>query len=141
MSDMREISREKRELLVEAKKRGEQNAEIAKWLKIGVRSVCRIWKLYKETDSIEAKKRPGRKPKISESELAEIRKAVEAQSDITLEELIEKLNLPIKKTRLSEIIIGMDLVVKKKRYSPRSSKEKTFKKSEQSGLTSLKTLT
>ncbi len=34
-----------------------------------------------------------------------IKKTVEAQNDITLEEIIEKLNLPIKKSRLLEVLI------------------------------------
>jgi hypothetical protein len=36
------------------------------------------------------------------------------QPDITLEELIETLNLPIKKSRLSVILIAMGLNVKKR---------------------------
>jgi DNA-directed RNA polymerase specialized sigma subunit len=41
---MTPIANEKRELMVAAKKRGENEDDIAKWLEISVRSVSRIWK-------------------------------------------------------------------------------------------------
>lgn len=46
---MKPIAKEKRELLVLAKKCGEKEEKIALWLEISVRSVSRIWKLYQET--------------------------------------------------------------------------------------------
>ena len=58
---------------------------------------------------------------ITPLQIEQIKDAVKTQPDITLEELIEKLNLPIKKSRLSEILTGLGLVFKKKLYSPKSS--------------------
>lgn len=117
---MKPISNDKRELLISAKKRGEKEEDIARWLEISVRSVSRIWKLYQETESIQPKKQPGKKPTLDSTGIDEIRKAVKLQPDITLEELIETLNLPIKKSRLSVILIGLGLSIKKRRYSPRN---------------------
>jgi transposase len=114
---MKPIPEEKRELLISAKKRGEKEEEIALWLEISVRSVSRIWKLYQETKTIQPKKQPGKKPLLSELNIAEIREAIKVQPDITLEELIETLNLPIKKSRLSVILIDMELSLKKRPYS------------------------
>ena len=42
------------------------------------------------------------------------------QSDITIEELIEMLNLPIKKSRLSVVLIGMGISFKKDLTSKRT---------------------
>ena len=110
---MRPLTKEKRELIISSKKRGEKEEEIALWLEVSVRSVSRIWKLYNETKSIQPKKQPGKKPSLTETDIERIREAVKLQPDITLEELIEALNLPIKKSRLSVILIGMGLSFKK----------------------------
>jgi transposase len=118
---MKPITKEKRELIITAKRRGEKEESIALWLEISVRSVSRIWKLYQETESIQPKKQPGKKPKLTEANITQIREAVKLQPDITLEELIEDLNLPIKKSRLSVVLINMGFSLKKRPYSPKNS--------------------
>jgi len=118
---MKPISKEKRELIIAAKKRGEKEKDIAGWLEVSERSVSRIWKLYNGTESIQPKKQPGRKPSLTESNIEQIRNAVKSQPDSTLEELIETLNLPIKKSRLSVILIGMGLSFKKRPYFQKSN--------------------
>jgi transposase len=77
--------------------------------------------LYQENESIQPKKGHGRKPRLEKAEIERIQGAVNAQPDITLEELIETLSLPIKKSRLSVVLIGLGLTVKKRRYLPRSN--------------------
>ena len=113
---MKPIPKEKRELLISAKKRGEKEEKIALWLEISVRSVSRIWKLYQETESVQPKKQSGKKSSLTEEDIKQIREAVKRQPDATLEELIEMLNLPIKKSRLSVVLIGMGLSFKKRPY-------------------------
>lgn len=118
---MKPLSNEKRELLIAAKKRGEKEEDISKWLEISVRSVSRIWKLYSETESIQPKKHPGRKSSIDSSKIEEIRSAVKKQPDLTLEELIDELKLPIKKSRLAIILVHMGLSFKKRHYFQKNS--------------------
>jgi transposase len=118
---MKPISNEKRELLISAKKRGEKEEDIAKWLDLSVRSVSRIWKLYNETKSIQPKKRPGKKSSIDAAKIEQIRNAVKQQPDLTLEELIDNLSLPIKKSRLAVILTRMNLSFKKRHYLRRNS--------------------
>ena len=118
---MKPISNEKRELIIAAKKRGEKEEDISKWLKISVSSVSRIWILYKRTESIQPKKRPGRKSSIDDAKLEQIRNTIKQQPDLTLEELIDKLELPIKKSRLAVILTQMNLSFKKRRYLQRNS--------------------
>jgi transposase len=128
------VSKEKRQLLISARKRGEKEEDIAKWLEISVRSVSRIWKLYNETESKQTKKRPGRKSSLDDAKIEEIRNAVKKQPGLTLEELIDELKLPIKKSRLAVILDGMGLSFKKRRYMQKNSYGKIFKKNGQSGL-------
>jgi transposase len=118
---MKPIAKEKRELIISAKKRGEKEEAIALWLEISKSSVSRIWKLYQDTESIQPKKYPGKKPSLDEPKLKEIYEAVKGQPDITLEELIEMLNLPIKKSRLSVILIKMGLTFKKRHCSQKNN--------------------
>ena len=125
---MRAITCEKRELLIAAKKRGEKEEDISKWLEISVRSVSRIWKLYNETESIQPMKRLGRKSSIDEAKLEEIRSAVKKQPDLTLEELIDELELPIKKSRLAVILDQMSLSYKKNIISERAVEGRSSKR-------------
>ena len=118
---MKSTPNEKRELLIAAKKRGEKESAIAVWLEISVRSVSRIWKLYQETESIQPKKREGRKSSLSAEQLEAIYAIVNTQNDITLDEIIEQLELPIKKSRLSVILIKFGLSFKKRHYSQKSN--------------------
>jgi transposase len=118
---MKPIGKEKRDLIITAKKRGEKEKDISLWLKISVRSISRIWKLYQETKSVQPKKYLGRKSSIDESMLDQIRQTVKLQPDITLEELIETLNLPIKKSQLSVILIKIGLPFKKRPCFPKNN--------------------
>ena len=57
---MKAISVEKRELIIEAKQRGEKEEEIAIWLKISKRSVGTIWKRFMDTGVFQPIKYTGR---------------------------------------------------------------------------------
>jgi transposase len=59
---------------------------------------------------------PGRQSSLTTEQLVEIKETVEAENDITLEELIEKLKLPIKKSRLSLVLIGMGFSFKNRLF-------------------------
>jgi hypothetical protein len=52
--------------------------------------------LYQENESIQPKKGHGRKPRLEKAEIERIQGAVDAQPDITLEELIETLRACLK---------------------------------------------
>ena len=114
---METISKEKRELIIAAKERKEKGADISSWLNVSLSSVNRIWSQYKRTNSIAPKARPGRTPSLSDAKIEEIKAAVKKEPDITLEELIDSLELPIKKSRLSVILIKMGLTYKKNSIS------------------------
>jgi len=112
---MKPISNDIRELIVAAKERGEKDKNIAQWFNVSTRSVQTIWKLYRESGDIQPTPFPGAKPRITDKQIAEIDAFVEKNPDATLEEIIEELQLPIKKSRLSVILNGMDYNFKKRR--------------------------
>jgi transposase len=128
------ISNEKRALLIAAKKRGEKEEDIAKWLNVCKSSVGKIWKLYRDTGNYEPTPYPGRKPIISAEKWASVLVLVAKEPDKTLEEIIDELDLPIQKSRLSFLLIKAGYSFKKKQLTPQSRNEKTFKKSAKSLL-------
>jgi transposase len=110
---MKAISVEKRELIIEAKQRGEKEEEIAIWLKISKRSVGTIWKRFMDTGVFQPIKYTGRKSCLSNEKIDEICSVIKERSDITLHELIEQLSLPIKKSQLSKLLIRLGFSYKK----------------------------
>jgi transposase len=118
---MKSMSNEKRELIIVAKERGKNEKDISEWLNVSVRSVSRIWKLHRDTESIQPKKRPGRKPSLDDAKMEQIRTAIKKQPDMTLEELIDEFNLPIKKSRLAVILSLTGLSFKKRLYLRKNS--------------------
>jgi len=127
------ISNEKRELLIRAKKRGEKEKEIAKWLEISERSVATIWRLYRQTGSYLPIPYPGREPILTAEKFEEVKLFVAGHADATLDEIIEELSLPIHKSRLSVLLIESGLSFKKRHFTPKNSNEKTCEKSGKNG--------
>ena len=86
--------------------KGMQPSQIQSELEIkSLSTVCEIIKLYNETGSVQP--RPlnnGRPPKLTAQDKKDIADAILNQPDITLEELKEKLNLPISISQLFRII-------------------------------------
>jgi transposase len=90
------LSNDLRRRLIEAKLRGDTEAEIAAEKKVCISTVTKLWSLYRETGSYQA--RPnlnGRKPALSAEQLEQIAQKIDEQPDITLQELIDKLSLPV----------------------------------------------
>lgn len=129
---MKPITKETRELIVAAKERGEKPKIIAVWFNVALSSVYNILVLYRKTNDVAPKPYLGRPSRLTGSDLEKIRAAIKEKNDITLEELIEELGLPIKKARLSEIVREMDLPFKKRRSTRTVNCGKMCKKSAKS---------
>ena len=125
---MKPITNENRKLIIAAKESGEKPEAIAVWFGVSVSSVYNIIALYKKTNDVTPKPFPGRPSRLTAEDLERIRTAIQEKNDITLEELIDALDLPIKKTRLAEIINVMNLSFKKRRSIQTVSFERTCKK-------------
>ena len=111
-----------RENIIYHKKNGVKNEEIVKWLRVSKASVKRIWRLYKETQTVEEKAyKRGRKSAISSTEMDKITAQISEQPDITLEELKSQFQLNISISALSRKLIKADLRFKKRRYFQRNN--------------------
>ena len=126
---MKPISNEKRELLIAAKKRGEKEDLIAKWLGISKTSVGTIWGAFRKSGNFLPITHTGRVSVVSEEMIKKIHLEIANRPDITLNELIEKLSLPIKKSQLSRLLISQGYSFKKRLHTRQSKTERTFKKS------------
>lgn len=117
------LSKDLRERIIIKYKKGIKRIQIQSELEIkSLSTVCEIIKLYNETGSIEP--RPlnnGRPAKMTSQNTADLKTAVLAQPDITLEELKEELNLPICISRICRILNGdLNLLRKKNSFSGKS---------------------
>jgi len=116
-------SNDLRKRVIDAKLRGETEEKIASEKEVCKSTVTKIWCLFRKTGSYHPLPNPnGRKPKLSEEQLAHIKKAIEEQPDITLQELIDKFCLSISISGLSKNVrFKLDLHYKKKHYTPPNS--------------------
>jgi transposase len=90
------LSNDLRKRIIEAKLRGDTEDKIASEKEVNKSTVTKLWALYQETGSYEARPNPnGRKPALSAKQLEQIALKIEEQPDITLQELIDVLRLPV----------------------------------------------
>ena len=76
----------------------------------------------------------GRKPELDEKELEAIKGLVEKRPDITIEEIIEELRLPLHKSEVSNILRNrFNFRYKKKQCRQANRKDRTLKKSGKTG--------
>ena len=90
------LSLDLRKRIIEAKLRGDTEDKISAEKEVSKSTVTKLWALYRETGSYEARPNPnGRKPALSPEQLEQITKQINEQPDITLQELIDEFNLPV----------------------------------------------
>jgi transposase len=85
-----------------------------------------IWRLYRETGSYLPTPFPGRLPILSKEKWLKTEQFVTENPDKTLEEIIEELELPIHKSRLSVLLIEAGFSFKKRRSTPKNNLGKTL---------------
>lgn len=110
------LSMDMRKRAIGAFKRGETVREIVERLEISPNAVYSLIRLYKETGDIKPREnKNGRKSKLNDKDLRDIKSTILDQPDITLDELKEKLDLPICISALCRIINNkLRLSLKKK---------------------------
>ena len=92
----RPISNEVRKLIVRAKSNGYSVKEIIEIFDVKKTAVYDLFKKIDETGSYEPRPNAGgRKPALSAAQLNSITKKINEQPDITLQELIDELKLPV----------------------------------------------
>ena len=82
-----------------------------------------IVKNYKERGTLEGNY-PGRQPKITKEQRKAMIKLVKERPDITINEIIEELQLPIKKSRVSKILLEEKMYLKKSKFVQQNGKTK-----------------
>ena len=111
-----------RKLISDAYKNGKRISELVEIFQIPERTICGLLKHERETGSMEpSNQNCGRPPALTNAELEEMKKIVEGQNDITLEELKEKMHLSICISAISRILrFKLGFNYKKKRWSRQS---------------------
>lgn len=121
---MKPTSQEKREQIVSAKQRGEKTENIILWVKVSKSTIDKVWRRYRETGNAASKPYKGSTSKITAEIEHQIRSEIDKNNDITLEELIEELELPIKKSQLSRLLISWNISYKKRHYTQKNNNGK-----------------
>lgn len=110
------LSEDARERLVAAYERTKDIKNVATMFSVAESTVYRLAAQKRKTGSLalQTSKR-GVKPKLTPAMLEQIRKKIEEVPDITLQELIEELSLPVKKSALCDAILYKLKLTRKKR--------------------------
>jgi len=117
------LSNDLRKRIIEAKERGDTVAKIAREKDVSESAVVRICRLYRDTGSYEPRPHSlGRKPRLTPEQLEAVKARILEQSDISLVELIEGLQLPLCESALCRII-NNKLGLRRKKNGIRSRAE------------------
>jgi len=112
---MRPISNEKRQIIIEAKKRGETEKTILNWIPdISRSSITKIYKQYQTTGNHKPKPYKGSKSHLTKEQDKQIRDKIQKTPDITILELIDELQLDLTQSGLSRHLKAMGLTFKKR---------------------------
>ena len=111
------LHNEARELIVKAYERSHNAKEVARNFGVHRSTVHRLVKQMKETGNVELQtNKRGRHKVLNEKDMENIRKAVEEQPDITIDEIIEKLQLSVCNETVRKAVINLGFVYKKKSF-------------------------
>ena len=137
---MRPTENKTRENIVAAKQRNEKRETIAFWFGVSVSTVDKIWQRFKNTGSSFPTPYTGRKSSIDGEMDLKIRQVIEETPDITLEEIIDELSLPLTASGLCRRLDKMDLSYKKKTLFPSKQQRKDVQEKRESWRESQPTL-
>lgn len=119
------LSNDTRRRLVEGYKRMGHAKEIAKAYGVSEREVYKLVAQMRDTGSVDLQvSKRGRKSVLTEEDLKRIDQELQAQPDITLRELKEKLNLRISESALGKIVRGKLGYSRKKKVIHASEQER-----------------
>ena len=109
------LHNEARELLVEAYEKTGNAREVAECFGVDTSTVYRLNRQKKATGSVKLRTSTrGRKPLLSAEDLSNIDKVIQEQPDITINEIIEKLDLHVANETVRKAVIKIGYVYKKK---------------------------
>ena len=109
------LSTEVRELMVKAYEKSHNATEVARNFSVSRGTVYEYVNRKKNNQSLEVKtSRRGRKPKLTQKNLEDIKSTINEQPDITIHEITEKLALPVSEETVRRDVVKMGFVYKKK---------------------------
>ena len=114
---------EVRKIIVESREKGISAEEIRKVTGVSLSAIDNIVRNCKKRGTLEGNY-PGRQPKITKEQRKAMIKLVQEKPDITINEIIEELHLPIKKSRVSKILLEEKMYLKKSRFVQQNVKIK-----------------
>lgn len=114
---------EVRKIIVTSYEKGISVKEICHVTGASQTAVYSILRKYRERGTLEGNY-PGRQPTITKEQRKAMIKLVKDRPDITINEIIEELNLPIKKSRVSKILLEEKMYLKKSRFVQQSVRTK-----------------
>ena len=101
------ISNEVRKLIVRARDNGYNVKEIIEMFEVKKTAVYDLFKRVEKTGSYESRPNSGgRKPVLSPKQLERIAQRIDEQPDITLQELIDEMSLPVCISALCRTVKG-----------------------------------
>ena len=114
------LSEDSRERLVAAYEKTKDLANVAMMFGVAESTVYRLVAQKRKTGSLALQlSTRGVKSKLTPLMVEQIKQKIKKVPDITLQELIDELNLPIKTSALCEFIVHkLKLTRKKRRYTP-----------------------
>lgn len=109
------LHNEARKLLIDAWNKTRDAKEVAECFSVDTSTVYRLAKRMRETGSVETKvSQRGRKPALSQADIQDIDQMIQAQPDITIHELREKLQLSVSDETVRKAVLKLGYVYKKK---------------------------
>lgn len=125
------LHNETRKLLIDAWNKTHNAKEIAECFSVATSTVYRLEKRMRETGSVNTRvSLRGRKPALSQTDIQNIDQLIQAQPDITIHEISEKLQLHVSDETVRKAVLKLGYVYKKKslhaseRERPRCHREK-----------------
>jgi len=90
-----------RENIILAMQRKEKRGTIALWLNVSISTIDKVWRKFKETGTPLPIPYTGRKSSLTQEQNQQIHAKIQQTPNITLNELINELNLNISQSGLS----------------------------------------
>ena len=132
------INKGKKEMILHAREMGKSVSEICELYFVKKSAVYELYRKYDETKIIEdPKKSSGRPARIDREKLEMIRERLTEKNDITLQELIDELDLGVCQSALSRTLRSkLDMNYKKKTLYPKEQEREDVKKNGTNGTKS-----
>ena len=102
---LKPLSDDLRKRIIYAKLRGDTEAQIASEKEVNKSTVTKLWSKYRSTGSYSPRLTlRGRKSRLSDHQLEQVRQTIVDRSEITLQELIDEFALPVCVPALSRTV-------------------------------------